>query len=474
MRVINHSDEAGEVVVKAYDDSGLGERELRLEIGAGQARHFNSQDAEKGNPDKQWLAGTLARGTGDWRLTLASELDIEALSYLRTTSDGFLASMHDTVPADIDAASDQHDDDGTDGQVHRYDVVIVNPGKNTDQESLLRFVNPGDEDATITVKGTDDTGNPGDEDVTVDLSAGASATLSARELEQGGDGLEGRLGTGDGKWRFTVASDREILVMNLLQSPGGHITNLSSVPKLGQEEAHRVNLFPGADDPDGRQGFVRVINHGDSAAEVDIVALDETEREYSTLTLTVRAMGAVHFNSDDLELGNEEKGLAGSTGPGEGDWQLELSSEADIQVLAYIRTSDGFLTSMHDAVPGVDNRHRVPIFNPGRNVNQVSRLRLINAGDEDARVTIKGVDDEGRSGKAVRTVIGRGDVRSFTAAELESGVEGLDGTLGTGSGKWHLIVESDRAITVVSLLESPTGHLTNLSTSPRNTDRAAE
>ena len=73
-----------------------------------------------------------------------------------------------------------------------------------------------------------------------------------------------------------------------------------------------------------------------------------------------------------------------------GDWRLDLSSELDIDVLAYIRTTDGFLTSMHDVAPELEGEHRVAIFNPGGNPNQVSRLRLVNSGDEDARVTADG------------------------------------------------------------------------------------
>ena len=75
----------------------------------------------------------------------------------------------------------------------------------------------------------------------------------------------------------------------------------------------------------------------------------------------------MHFNSKDLEDGNAGKGLTGSAGPGQGDWRLELTSELDIEALSYIRTTDGFLTAMHDTVPVVDGRHEVAIFNPGSN-----------------------------------------------------------------------------------------------------------
>ena len=42
-------------------------------------------------------------------------------------------------------------------------------------------------------------------------------------------------------------------------------------------------------------------------------------------------------------------------------------------------------------------RHRVAVFNPGSNPNQVSWLRLVNPGSEDAEVTITGVDYAGAS-----------------------------------------------------------------------------
>ena len=290
-------------------------------------------------------------------------------------------------------------------------------------------------------------------------------TVSAGELESGAaPSLSGALGDGAGKWRLGVESAETVQVMNLLSSSTGHLTNLSTVPSVVPGAAHSVPLFPAGSDALGRQGFVRVVNRTGTEAEVTIAAFDETEQDYDSLTLMIGADKTVHFNSDDLEQGNERKGLTGSTGAGEGDWRLELSSEADIEVLSYIRTTDGFLTAIHDVVAGVENRHRVPTFNPGRNVNQVSRLRLVNAGEEPAQVTITGIDDEGGSSSAVRLSLTAGTVGSFTAAELEAGNADLEGALGTGVGKWQLIVESDQPITVMSLLEAPGGYLTNLST----------
>ena len=120
---------------------------------------------------------------------------------------------------------------------------------------------------------------------------------------------------------------------------------------------------------------------------------------------------------------------------------------------------------MHDVAPRLEGVYRVAIFNPGNNPNQVSGLRLVNPGLEDAEVTITGIDDAGASpGSAVVMTVPAGASRTILAAELESGGNGLRGALGDGVGKWRLRVESGEPIVVMSLLSSPTGHLTNLST----------
>ena len=449
-RVINHDGEAGEVSIEAVDDTGARLGPVTLFIEAGETAHFNSGDLEDGNVAKG-LSDGVGSGEGDWRLVLNSELDFEALSYIRT-GDGFLTAMHDTVPV-------------RDGA---YEVAIFNPASNTNQVSRLRLINPGDAAAAVTVTGIDDAGGSPGTSVEFEIPAGESFTLTASDLEAGA-GVDGALGDGTGKWRLQVTSNAPIEAMSLLSSPTGHLTNLSTVPERPGDEdgTHVVPLFPSASDPLGRQGFVRVVNRSTEAGAVRIAAYDDSDFDYEDVTLSIAAGATVHFNSNDLELGNAAKGLSGSTGAGVGDWRLVLSSELDILVLTYIRTTDGFLTSMHDVAPSLEGVHRVAIFNPGSNPNQVSGLRLVNPGLEDAEVTITGIDDAGASpGTTVVVTIPAGASRTILAAELESGGNGLSGSLGNGVGKWRLQVESDEPIVVMSLLSSPTGHLTNLSTAP--------
>ena len=231
-----------------------------------------------------------------------------------------------------------------------------------------------------------------------------------------------------------------------------------------------IPLFPAASDQHGRQGFARIINHSAEAGEVAISAFDDAGESYGPLSLSLGADETAHFNSDDLESGNPAKGLTGATGVGQGDWRLELTSDIDIEVLSFIRTNDGFLTSMHDHAPREADGYRIPIFNPGSNRMQESLLRLVNPGQTAAMASITGTDDAGAPGTGTVTAnVPPGAARTYSATELESGsATGLDGALGDGAGKWRLHIGSGQPVVALSLLSSPRGYLANLSSAPRD------
>ena len=242
--------------------------------------------------------------------------------------------------------------------------------------------------------------------------------------------------------------------------PWSEITTRSTAP----ERALHVPLFESTGDA-RRHGFVRIINNS-PAGTVEIVAIDEAGMHTDPVSLAIDAGQAVHFNSSDLENGNPAKGIEEGVGPsGLGDWRLQLDSELDVETLAYSRTADGFVTALHNAAPSANRVHRIAFFNPASNVRQLSRLRLVNATDEEADVSITGIDDAGADAGPVTFTIPAGTSVELTAADLESGT-GLTGALGDGTGKWRLQVRSETPLVALSLLESPSGHLTNLSTVP--------
>ena len=245
-------------------------------------------------------------------------------------------------------------------------------------------------------------------------------------------------------------------------------------PAMGREQMLPLFLSTAtADQPSAsgitQQGFMRVINHSDQAAEVSISGYDDAGEPRGPVTLTLEPKRTIHLNSGDVEDGNPGKGLPQGLGaPSRGDWRLILESQQDIEPLAYIRTRpDGFLTSMSAVAPSGAMRHRVSIFNPASNFNQRSWLRLVNLGDAPASVTISGVDDAGMSapGGPVMLSLANGEARAVTAQALESGASDLTGSFGDkdAGGKWQLTVASDQPLVVMSLLDTPTGHLSNLS-----------
>ena len=457
VRIVNRSDASGSVTIHAIDDSGRRFGPVSFDLNARATKHFNSQDLELGSPDKGLMPG-IGGGQGDWRLEVETELDVEPLAYVRTR-DGFVTSMHDVAPE-------------ADGSIR---IPIFNPASNRDQASRLRLVNPNDIEAELTLTGRDDAGaEPAGGEIRLTIPAGEARTVTAWQLENGDGDITGQFSDGDGKWQLTVSATVPVNAMSLLESPTGHLTNLSTLAdedlartNEASSVTHTIPLFMSTSNVE-QQGFARIINRSEESGEVTIHAIDDSGQRFGPVTFTLNARATQHFNSDDLEMGNADKGLSTGVGIGQGDWRLEIESELDIHALAYIRTIDGFLTSMHDIVAEADGVYRAPIFNPGSNLNQQSFLRLVNPSAEDAEVVIRGLDDAGVTPPVGDFCIElpAGTASTLSAQQLEAGDHDFAGRFGDGAGKWQLYFSSTVPILAMSLLESPTGYLTNLSTTP--------
>ena len=437
VRIESRSVVSGEVSVVAVDDAGRRVEAGRLTLGAGAAVEFEMAAMESGDASLG-LAGT-GPGEGDWRLELSTELDIEARAYAR--SEAFLAALHDAVLLS--------------GEV---ELPFFNPGGDA-RRSVLRLANARGEPAAVSVRGVDDAGRAGGP-VTAELGPWEARSYAASELESGSAaGLTGSLGDGDGRWRLTLSVDRgSAYATNLLLDGLGV---LSSVPGgMSRGGFHRVPLFPPASDGAGRRGVVRVVNRSAASAEVSIDAYDATDRAYERLELTLAGEASGQFDATDLERGNAEKGLTGSTGPGEGDWWLELSSESDIEVLSYVDTASGPLSAMR-GTSGVETesgmRYEALLWGGS------GEVRLLNAGGEPAEVRLSGVDDAGSSGGAAELTLAPWSARTLTATALAEGEAGMLGALGAGSGSWRLRLEADREIDVLSLVRGSGGMLSDVS-----------
>ena len=235
-------------------------------------------------------------------------------------------------------------------------------------------------------------------------------------------------------------------------------------------EQYRLPLFV-SETSHGQQGVLRVLSLSDESRTVEVYAIDDSGVRSGPAIFTLDAMAAKEFDASDLVSGNADKGLAGGLGALSGDVRLEIDTALRVGLLAYLRSADGTLAVLHDEVRAGSPsdggyEYLVPIFNPAHEMAQLSRLRLINPGDQAAAVMIAGSDDAGAMaiGGSVGLTLPAAGARTLTAQQLEAGDAGLTGMLGAGSGRWRLRVSSDRMIRVVNLATSSTGELNNLST----------
>ena len=161
--------------------------------------NFNSAHLESGSHPA--LDGGLGDGAGSWWLRLRSELDFEALAYMR---EGYLGDVHSTA---------------SEVEPGRWRLPLFQPGSNRSKVGILRVVNVGDAVAAVTVSGVDDAGDPAPGGtVRFSLRPHASVQIDARDLERGGAGMTGALGDGAGKWRLDVTANEPLLVMGMVRS----------------------------------------------------------------------------------------------------------------------------------------------------------------------------------------------------------------------------------------------------------------
>lgn len=275
VRVINRSDDDGEVTIFAYDDAGAKQGPVTLTIGAGRTAHFNSDDLESGAMAKG-LSGMVVPGMGDWWLTLESELDIQVLAYIRIQGDdpatsGFLTAMHDIAPM----------------SAGRHRVVILNPGENPNQQSRLRIVNPGDETVEVEIAGVDDEGHESHDRIELSVAPGAARTFTALALEEGDAGFEGELGDGAGKWQLNVTSEQPIIVMSLMSVPTGHLTNLSTASARGPRESAAQVFHESISAPIVQARCVNCHVQGGQSGQTRLVFVRDSAHDHETINFNV-------------------------------------------------------------------------------------------------------------------------------------------------------------------------------------------
>ena len=127
--------------------------------------------------------------------------------------------------------------------------------------------------------------------------------------------------------------------------------------------------------------------------------------------------------------------------------------------------------SLHDFFPQVRRwldpvwSLDLPFVTAASNQDQQGFVRIANHSDRTGTVRIHAVDDTGEYRGPVELSLDAYQAVHFNSQDLESGdpPKGLSGGFGDGAGKWRLTVSADQPLQVMSLMQSATGHLTNLS-----------
>jgi len=453
LRFINPNDTSTDIELYAIDDAGNRSKRppISFTLAAQASKQINAQELEAGSISKG-LTSNFCDGQGKWQLQIRSSNAIQVMSLIRTP-DGFLTSVNDTVLIS-----------GDDNL-----AFFANPASNVNQQTFLRIVNTADVAGTVSISAVDDAGIASNT-ITFELAAFESKQLNAQDLELGNEnkGLTGSLGDGTGKWRLNISSVLALEVMSLIRTPDGFLTNLSGMVAEAGAGLHII-YFGNPAAATEKQTFLRIINTSAQPSSVTISAVDDSglAAPLGDISFMLAANQSIQMNAGDLETGNSGKGLTGMLGSGTGRWRLTVSANTALQVMSLIRTPDGFLTNLSRTTPVLGNINEVLIFNPASNVNQRSSLRLVNSSNGIASVTISGIDDSGENapGGTLSFIIAANSAIELTAQDLELGnvPAGLMGALGNGVGKWRLKVISATELQVQSLLNTPSGFLTNLS-----------
>lgn len=460
LRLINPNAVAVTVELRAFDDTGAGAPlgMLSLVLPPRASQQLNADDLERGNPDKG-TSGQFGDGSGKWQIKVASSAAIEIMSLIRTP-DGFLTDVSELVPRKAAGI---------------HEVYLANSVDNQDQQSFIRVSNRTEASGTVTVTAVDDEGQPAPGGaITFVLAANASNNFNSLDFSLGnpGKGLSGAFGTGVGAWHLSINSPLSLEVMSLSRTPDGFVTDLSAVAPSDTRDIdsdRRAFIVNPASNTE-QQSLVRIINDTDQAGSVVVSANDDqgTRPINQFISFGIGPFESKLLTAADLENGNVAKGLTGGFGTGVGRWQVTVSSDLDLKVQNLILTSNGFLTNLSAVAPKPSRfEANVLIFNPASNTQQRSRLRVVNKSEDAGSILISAFDDAGQpaAGGTAIIDIGAHAVVELTAQDLEQGnsAVGLVGALGDGEGKWRLLLSADVDIEAQSLLETPSGFLTNLS-----------
>ena len=226
-----------------------------------------------------------------------------------------------------------------------------------------------------------------------------------------------------------------------------------------------------------REGVLRIVNHSEINGSVTILACDDTGEVFGPITVPVFASETRYIDSKDLEEGNEGKGIFQGIGKGRGDWHVYLRSLLDIEVMAFARSANGFLTSTHDTVfADDDGAYHVSLLDFDDTNAHSFLIRLVNAERDGVAVNLK-IYSQGSTDppSLAQLTLDDSEAREIRLADLLLRNTYDDSVIRAGSQPARLTLDAtftDKVtnerpnLHVMYLKKIPDGYISNLSAPP--------
>jgi archaellum component FlaF (FlaF/FlaG flagellin family) len=346
---------------------------------------------------------------------------------------------------------------------------MVPPASNAQQQGFVRLLNLENRASEVMVWGLDSKGHRSAGTITLTLAPHEARQFNSQDLEAGNTakGLIGSIGSGDGNWTVVIRTDLDIEPLAYIRTPDGFLTAMHDRVN-GDGIDWLVPIFNPADNPN-QVSRLRVVNTNAQPVGIQIVGRDDSgQLGQSAVSVTLAPLASLEMSSVDLENGNAALGLAGTLGNGVGKWQLTLAATAPVTVQSLLFDPLGKLTNLSTVadlsqpIPGERVLWMVP---PASNTQQQGFVRLVNLESRSGDVQVWGVDDSGRrSTGTISMTLAPNESRQFNSQDIENGnaSKGLSGSLGTGTGNWRLVLQSDLNLLPMALIRTPDGFLTTI------------
>ena len=202
----------------------------------------------------------LGDGSGKWRLAVASDARLVAMSLLSSPA-GHLTNLSGKAAPDA-------------GDMWHVDLLPA-ASDPLGRQGFVRVVNRSAVAGAVTIVAHDDSDTPY-ETLRLSLGAGETAHFNSDDLELGNaaKGLTGSTGSGTGTWRLALSGDDiEFEANAYIRTTEGFLTAMNETAPAA-DAVRRVAFFNPGSNAD-QVSVLRLVNRSSRAAEVSIDGTDD-------------------------------------------------------------------------------------------------------------------------------------------------------------------------------------------------------